>query len=230
MPCGGKARQYKRGDGVKKVKAPPNLWMIPYAALMTNLMILFMILYAISYDSGKSEFQKAMASMQMDLGVKEAEEDIKEIDKTKEIEDKLKKQIEDGTLGVEMTKNKIKITFAAPILFNSGSAKLKPKGHEILEPVIKNLKEMKKPIIVEGHTDAARMLGKKFKSNRQLSLLRTFSVIEFMIKNGIPAKNLSAFGYGEYRPLASNATPQGRAKNRRIEITVIRKTVNENKI
>ncbi|MCK5582426.1 MAG: flagellar motor protein MotB [Elusimicrobiales bacterium] len=214
---------------MNKVKASTTLWMIPYAALMTNLMILFMILYAISYAK-KNEFQKAMASMKMDLGVEEAKKEIEEIDKTKEIEDKLKKHVEDGTLGVEITKNKIKITFAAPILFNSGSAKLKPKGYKILEPVIKNLKEIKKPITVEGHTDAARIIGTKFKSNRQLSLLRTFSVIDFMIESGIPAKNLSAFGYGEYRPLFSNATPQGRAKNRRIEITVLRKTVNGDKI
>ncbi|MCK5106998.1 MAG: flagellar motor protein MotB [Elusimicrobiales bacterium] len=214
---------------MNKVKASTTLWMIPYAALMTNLMILFMILYAISYAK-KNEFQKAVASMKMDLGVEEAKKEIEEIDKTKEIEDKLKKHIEDGTLGVEITKNKIKITFAAPILFNSGSAKLKSKGYKILEPVIKNLKEIKKPITVEGHTDAARIIGTKFKSNRQLSLLRTFSVIDFMIESGIPAKNLSAFGYGEYRPLFSNATPQGRAKNRRIEITVLRKTVNGDKI
>ena len=213
---------------MNKVKASTTLWMIPYAALMTNLMILFMILYAISYAK-KNEFQKAVASMKMDLGVEEAKKEIEEIDKTKEIEDKLKKHIEDGTLGVEITKNKIKITFAAPILFNSGSAKLKSKGYKILEPVIKNLKEIKKPITVEGHTDAARIIGTKFKSNRQLSLLRTFSVIDFMIESGIPAKNLSAFGYGEYRPLFSNATPQGRAKNRRIEITVLRKTVNGDK-
>ena len=214
---------------MNKVKASTTLWMIPYAALMTNLMILFMILYAISYAK-KNEFQKAVASMKMDLGVEEAKKEIEEIDKTKEIEDKLKKHVEDGTLGVEITKNKIKITFAAPILFNSGSAKLKSKGYKILEPVIKNLKEIKKPITVEGHTDAARIIGTKFKSNRQLSLLRTFSVIDFMIESGIPAKNLSAFGYGEYRPLFSNATPQGRAKNRRIEITVLRKTVNGDKI
>ena len=213
---------------MNKVKASTTLWMIPYAALMTNLMILFMILYAISYAK-KNEFQKAVASMKMDLGVEEAKKEIEEIDKTKEIEDKLKKHIEDGTLGVEITKNKIKITFAAPILFNSGSAKLKSKGYEILKPVIKNLREIKKPITVEGHTDAARIIGTKFKSNRQLSLLRTFSVIDFMIESGIPAKNLSAFGYGEYRPLFSNATPQGRAKNRRIEITVLRKTVNGDK-
>ncbi len=210
---------------MKKVEAPPNLWMIPYAALMTNMMILFMILYAISYAS-KNEFQKAMASMRVDLGVKEAKDELKEINMTKEIEDKLKKNIEDGTFGVEMTKNKIKITFAAPVLFNSGSAKLKSKAHEILEPVVKNLKEIKKPIIVEGHTDAAKIVGKKFKSNRQLSLLRTFSVIDFMIKHGIPAETLSALGYGEYRPIVPNDTPQGRAKNRRIEITVLRKIVN----
>jgi chemotaxis protein MotB len=213
---------------MNKVEASTTLWMIPYAALMTNLMILFMILYAISYAK-KNEFQKAVASMKMDLGVEEAKKEIEEIDKTKEIEDKLKKHIEDGTLGVEITKNKIKITFAAPILFNSGSAKLKTKGYQILEPVIKNLKEMEKPITVEGHTDATRILGTKFKSNRELSLLRTFSVIDVMIKSGIPPERLSSFGYGEYRPLVSNATPQGRAKNRRIEITVLRKAVNGDK-
>lgn len=213
---------------MNKVEASTTLWMIPYAALMTNLMILFMVLYAVSYAK-KVEFQKAMAEMKIDLGVEGAEDELKELDMATNIENELKKHIEDGTLGIEITKNKIKITFAAPILFNSGSAKLKSKGYKILLPVIRNLKEMKKPIIIEGHTDATRIIGTKFKSNRQLSLLRTFSVIEFMIDRGIPAKSLSALGYGEYRPLVSNATPQGRAKNRRIEITVLRKTVNGDK-
>ena len=77
-------------------------------------------------------------------------------------------------------------------------------------------------MLVEGHTDAARMLGKKFRSNRELSLMRAFSVINHLVDGGVPSGKLSAYGYGEYRPLAPNDTEEGRARNRRIEITIMR--------
>jgi chemotaxis protein MotB len=82
--------------------------------------------------------------------------------------------------------------------------------------------KMGNAVIVEGHTDSTRIIGKKFRSNRELSLFRAFSVIDFLIKNGFPPEKLSAYGYGEFKPVASNETEEGRAKNRRIEIIVLR--------
>lgn len=198
------------------------LWLIPFADLMSTMVILFLSLYAFSYNMKHSEYEKALATLQKELGVEAADKKIKDMELTKKVEDDLKKQIESGQLGVEVTTSKIKLTFAAPVLFDSGSADLKDGAKDILRTVAENLKKMDSPVLVEGHTDAARMLGKKFRSNRELSLLRTFSVINYLVSGGFPAGKLSAYGYGEYRPVAPNDTEEGRAKNRRIEITVIR--------
>jgi chemotaxis protein MotB len=173
----------------------------------------------------KSEYEKAIATLQKELGVESADKKIKDMDLTKKVEEDLKKQILAGELGVEVTTSKIKLTFAAPVLFDSGSATLKDGAKDILRSVSENLKKMDSPVLVEGHTDAARMLGKKFRSNRELSLMRAFSVINYLIEGGVPAGKLSAYGYGEYRPLVPNDTETGRAKNRRIEITIMRQQI-----
>jgi len=189
---------------------------------MSTLVILFLSLYAFSYNNKKSEYEKAIATLQKELGVESADKKIKDMDLTKKVEEDLKKEIQDEQLGIEVTTSKIKLTFAAPMLFDSGSADLKRGAKELLRSVAENLRKMDSPVLVEGHTDAARMLGKKFHSNRELSLMRAFSVINYLVAGGFPAGKLSAYGYGEYRPLAPNDTEEGRGKNRRIEITVIR--------
>ena len=203
-------------------KLNTQLWLIPFADLMSTLVILFLSLYAFSY-SMKSDYAKAIATLQKELGVEGADKKIKDIDLARKVEEDLKKQIAAGQLGVEITTSRIKLTFAAPVLFDSGSADLKDGAKILLQSVANNLRDMDSPVLVEGYTDAARILGKKFRSNRELSLLRAFSVIEHLIKEcGFPAGKLSAYGYGEYRPVAPNNTEEGRAKNRRIEITVLR--------
>lgn len=196
--------------------------MVPFADLMSTLVILFLALYAFSYNMKRSEYEKAIATLQKELGVKSADKKIKDMELTKKVEEDLKKQIQAGQLGVEVTTSRIKLTFSAPVLFDSGSAELKAGAKELLRSVAENLKKMDSPVLVEGHTDAARMLGKKFRSNRELSLMRAFSVINYLAADGFPAGRLSAYGYGEYRPLAPNDTEEGRGRNRRIEITVIR--------
>jgi chemotaxis protein MotB len=202
-------------------KNTSQLWMVPYADLITCLVILFLALYGFSF-SLKSDYAKAVAVLQKELGAEAAETKVKEMDATRKVEEELKKQIAEGTLGVEVTTTKIKITFAAPILFDSGSATLKKTAVEVMDPVTQSILKMDTNIVVEGHTDASRMLGRKFASNRELSLMRSFSVIEYLVKRGVPPSRITAYGYGEYRPVAANDTDENRAKNRRIEITIMR--------
>ncbi|OGR94320.1 MAG: hypothetical protein A2016_04680 [Elusimicrobia bacterium GWF2_62_30] len=196
--------------------------MVPYADLMTCLVILFLALYGFSFNMKKSDYETAMALLQKEMGVKGAENKIKEMEATKQVEDDLKKQIAEGSLGVEVTTSRIKITFAAPILFDSGSARLKGSAMDVLAPVTQSILKMNNNIIVEGHTDASRMLGKKFASNRELSLMRAFSVIDYLLKHGVPPEKITAFGYGEFRPAAPNDTELNRARNRRIEVIIMR--------
>jgi len=208
-------------------KLNTQLWLIPFADLMSTLVILFLSLYAFSFGMKKTEYEKAIAVLQKELGVESAAKKINDMDLTNKVQEDLKKQIRTGQLGIEVTTSKIKLTFAAPVLFDSGSADLKDDAKSLLTGLTDNLRKMNSPVLVEGHTDAARMLGKKFRSNRELSLMRAFSVINYLIACGFPAERLSAYGYGEYRPLAPNDTETGRAKNRRIEIIVTRQNTDE---
>ena len=196
------------------------LWMVPYADLMSTLVILFLALYGFAYHAKRPDYETALSKMQEQLGIKVEK---KEIEEAKKVEEDLKDQIKEGSLGLEVTTSRIKLTFASPVLFDSGSAALKPSAASVLAPVADSLLRMDNQVIVEGHTDAARMLGKRFSSNRELSLMRAFSVIDYLVKKGVPSARLTAFGYGEFRPVAANDTEEGRLKNRRIEMIIMRR-------
>ena len=198
------------------------LWMVPFADLMTCLVILFLALYGLSFSMKKSDYEIAIANMQKEMGVKGAEKKIEELEATKQVEKDLKKQIDEGSLGMEVTTSRIKLTFSSPILFDSGSAELKDTAKAVLDPVALSLLKMGTKVIVEGHTDSARMLGKKFASNRELSIMRAFSVINYLAEKGVPPARITAFGYGEFRPAAANDNEANRLKNRRIEIIIMR--------
>lgn len=75
-------------------------------------------------------------------------------------------------------------------------------------------------VIIEGHTDNSPVNSKRYKSNLELSALRALSVLKIFQQCGYPEKQMAARGYGPYRPIAPNNTPQGRAKNRRVEFVV----------
>ena len=82
--------------------------------------------------------------------------------------------------------------------------------------------EVSNPVLVEGHSDNLPIVGGGYRSNWELSAARSFSVIKFLISQDMDPQRFHARGYGEYRPLAANDTREGRKRNRRIEISLIR--------
>lgn len=121
---------------------------------------------------------------------------------------------------VEYRNGKVYVILPEKLLFKSGSTSVDPKGQEALVELAKALN--KKPdvqVAVEGHTDNVPMNGETIKDNWDLSVLRATSIAKIMINEGkLGAKRISANGRGETMPVASNETPEGRAKNRRTEI------------
>ena len=110
------------------------------------------------------------------------------------------------------------------MLFESGSAYLKSESLPVLQQVVKSLNDMPNSIQIEGHTDDRPLApGSKFSTNWELASARAFAVLRFLEINGIPQQRLSATGYGEFRPVQNNATPEGRSANRRIEINIMRR-------
>ena len=141
----------------------------------------------------------------------------------------LSKEVEKGQLQVKQYKNMLAVDLAEQIFFDSGRATLKSGGKEILKKVADALKGYENKIIrVVGHTDnvpVAKSLQGTFPSNWDLSVARATNVVRFLQASGIPAERMIPAGRGEYDPVAPNDTPEGRQKNRRIEIMLIDKSL-----
>ena len=194
----------------------PTAWMVPYGNLMTILLIFFLVLYSYAYMSNP-KYEKALQRIKKEL----SRELVNKPEDT-EIAEKLQKELERfGT--VLISARKIKIDLPAPILFASSRAELKPEAIEVLQKIGNVLKDSPNKIIVEGHTDNVPIAGGKYSSNWELSAARAFSVINYFVKDiGIKPERLTAYGYGEFRPVVPNDSEENRAKNRRIEITILR--------
>lgn len=123
---------------------------------------------------------------------------------------------------VRVTENALGITLDidASVLFESGQATLDVKAIVVLANVGKILAGSDFPITVEGHTDNAPINSVLFPSNWELSVVRASSVVRLFIENGVDARLLTATGFADQRPVASNDTPQGRQRNRRVAITI----------
>ena len=127
-----------------------------------------------------------------------------------------------GKLKVEIRENRMIIALGDKILFDPGKTELKPEGKEALSQVTAVLKDMQgRNFQVAGHTDNVPIKSPKFRSNWDLSAARAVEVVNFMISAGLDGKRLSAAGYADMSPVAPNDTPENKAKNRRIEITLV---------
>lgn len=141
----------------------------------------------------------------------------------RDLERRLKSEISRGQVGLEVGDRGLVITSMAEVYFDSGKAEIRTEGESILQKISSALKEVGggRKISVEGHTDNEQIKVSGWKSNQELSEARAVSVAGFLKKQGVTSSLLSTKGYGETRPIASNATPEGRQKNRRVEIVIL---------
>jgi chemotaxis protein MotB len=106
--------------------------------------------------------------------------------------------------------------------FNSGQAELLPGAAEKIEKIAKVLSKPGLEIRVEGDSDNQPIHNDQFRSNWELSTARAMAVLRLLVDDaGFDPKKLSASGYGEFRPVADNATPEGRRMNRRVDLVVV---------
>ncbi len=140
-------------------------------------------------------------------------------------------EVQKGELQVKQFKNMLTVDVAEQLFFDSGFADLKDSGKAVLKKVGDTLKGYDDKVIrVIGHTDnvpIAKNLQKAFPSNWELSVARATTVVRYLQEVGVPAERMIASGRAEYAPVASNSTPQGRKKNRRIEITLIDRSLDQ---
>jgi len=154
------------------------------------------------------------------------EEKVKEVSNTYEqLLRNMKSEIALGQVTISELKGKLTVNMEAAILFDSGKADVKDNGLGILQKMVDTLKGVKdKAIRIEGHTDNVQISGaltRVFPTNWELSAARAINVARYLQQQGLDPAILSAAAFAEYKPVADNGTKEGRAKNRRIEITLV---------
>lgn len=136
----------------------------------------------------------------------------------------LQAEVKSDQVQIQKLQGELKVTIVNEILFPEGGWEIDKKGEATLDkitPALKTLQNQK--IEVQGYTDNVPIgpeLKSRFPSNWELSTARATDVVRYLVKNGVNPNIISAAGFGDTHPVASNDTPQGRAKNRRIEIVL----------
>lgn len=139
-----------------------------------------------------------------------------------EMLNKFKAMIDSGKLRVRVVRGRMVVELAENILFDSGRADLKKEGQEALTQVGGVLSSIEnRDFQIAGHTDNIPIKSAKFPSNWELSTARAVVVTKFLAEKGVDPARLSAAGYADTQPVASNADPDGRQQNRRIEIVLM---------
>ena len=153
--------------------------------------------------------------------------ELSELERAKnELDQRLKDEIGNRQVKVEMQDKGLVITFVSEVLFDSGKAKLRNDSLPKLEKVagVLNTTVADLNVGIEGHTDNQPIKKSGWKTNWELSSARALSVLHYLSEKSVAEPRLAAIGYGEYKPVAPNDTKDGRQKNRRVEIVILPKT------
>ena len=140
----------------------------------------------------------------------------------KELEAAMGEELKNHEVVLQVTPEGFVISLKELGFFNSGQAELLPGAAEKIERIAKVLAKPGLEIRVEGHSDNQPIHNAQFRSNWELSTARAMAVLRLLVDDaGFDPKKLSASGYGEYRPVADNSTPEGRRMNRRVDLVVV---------
>jgi chemotaxis protein MotB len=137
------------------------------------------------------------------------------------LEDEIARWALAGAVKMELLRSGLQIVLPNDVLFAGGSAELKPEGQSLLKELVGALEGVPYQIVVIGHTDNVPIgsgLAKRYPSNWELAGARASGVVRMMVAEGIPPQQLLAISMSDTRPLAANDTPEGRKRNRRIEV------------
>jgi chemotaxis protein MotB len=226
-------------------------WLISYADFITLLFAFFVVMYAVSVvnvgkyrvlsDALGDAFGGRGAASKLDTSAaladpealplsniiarKRAEAARRERERlqllARKLQSSLAPLISAGRVRITQTNRGVTVEINASVLFDEGDAALAGNARETLQAVAGLLKDDTHAIEVEGHTDTTPISNAAFPSNWELSAVRASTVVRLFIDSGVPERRLAAIGRGANMPLASNGDPAGRARNRRVAITVL---------
>ncbi|MBU1196019.1 MAG: flagellar motor protein MotB [Proteobacteria bacterium] len=239
--------------GKKKVAGAP-AWMATFADLVTLLMCFFVLLFAMS-TTQQETYKELVKSLRSALGAQAVpesgtregltmhavpSEEPSENQAIDELGGMIEKEMEEivsevrelvlfnklgGEVSVTKTEDGVVITLSDLLLFRKGGTTLSPKGEDILKKVAFVLRKMAYHVKIKGHTDNSPISSSMYPSNWELSSARASTVVRLLIANGVPPQYISAEGYAQYHPVATNDTERGRSYNRRVEIVYERDSI-----
>jgi chemotaxis protein MotB len=223
-------------------------WLISYADFITLLFAFFVVMYAVSVVNigkytvlsealgdafgGRGAANRSNTMVEVDalplsniLAHKRAEaakRDRERLDLlAHKLDSILKPLVNSGKVRVTQTARGVTLEINASVLFDEGDAVLTPAARATLQTVAGLLKDDPHGIEVEGFTDTTPIGNPAFASNWELSAVRATTVVRLFAAHGVAEERLAAVGRGANRPVASNIDPVGRARNRRVAITIL---------
>ncbi len=236
----------KRHRRVHHEEHADETWLIPYADLLTLLLALFIVLFA-SSQIDQQKFSKMITSFESAFGgpfegmsggrfsvLPPGNQSSgptpadKEMAQLKGAQSHLEKFIQMNKMSKDLEAVIIDqgmlIRIRDNALFASGSADMFPEARQVAAEIAKLLVPLNQNVIISGHTDNVPINTYEFPTNWDLSSKRALNFMKFLLAQEptLKPEKFSAIGYGEYRPLASNDSIDGRAKNRRVEVLILK--------
>jgi len=219
-------------------------WLLTYADLITLLLILFIMLYSMSnikiqeFEAiagalarafntsvfrGEDVVTVAGAGGGQTVNAEQQEAQQQQFQQvSQQIDDALRAQGLANKVSVLNSKDGIVISLQGNLLFFTGRADIRPEAFDVLDQVALLVRDLPNVLRVEGHTDDLPTNTVAYPTNWELSVARATAIARYLIDyGGIAPSRIQVVGYGPYRPIADNATAEGRAKNRRADIVII---------
>ena len=152
--------------------------------------------------------------------IRAEEKDFRQIKSA--VEAYLIKQGAQTKVTLEITRRGLIVSLKEAGFFNSGQSAIKPEAYELINTIAEVMTQYNNPLRLEGHTDNVPISTAQFPSNWELSTSRATHGLKYLLKSfDVDPNKISATGYAEFRPIADNATPEGRAKNRRVDLVML---------
>lgn len=207
------------------------LWLVVLCDMMTNLMLFFLVMFALTRQSDRFKEQflrkfdaNGVIADPSQSNSDDAVKEFREAEAARNIRALLgtQKGLE-GAIEVSESEDVIRVRLLNKVLFQTSKAGLDEQAQKTVALLAHVLRQMENTVIVEGHTDSVPVRGGLYRSNWELSVARSYAIIERLIGEGVAPARLVAAGYGEFHPVAGNDTEEGRARNRRVDILILRK-------
>jgi chemotaxis protein MotB len=221
-----------------------NRWMVPYADLLTLLLGLFLVLFTASQkpeiaQTGLERTKHAPSATQTAIianagaqtdqppQTQQHTEQARDMALARQLKQTIGAKMPMQGIEIRQQERGVVISLKDSILFTAGNADLSPAARHTLDGLIQQLHAalggQSRPIRVEGHTDNSPIATSKYPSNWELSTARATTIVRFLVaSHHFQPQLLSAAGYGEFKPVKDNSSIEGKQKNRRVDIVVLK--------